>query len=654
MERAARADPRSAGEPRKRGGRSRGAAIRVVALVSAAGVVVIAGLVGVAPSGPSATETVKSFLLDWESGDYTAAAALTTGDPGTVTRSLEAAYSELGAADLVLSMRPITVHGDSALAFFGASVDLGRGGMPWEYQGHFTLRRVGTAWRVVWSPAVIAPGLGVGDRLAVLTTVPPRAQLLDAAGQPLLRRSPAYRLGVVPDELRHPGLTASALAQATDLGSESQEMLGQILAAPSDSFLELVQLAPARYQRLRGVLAKVPGLDVRPVIARIFRSTAPAITGVVGTETARVLIEDGEPYRPGTTVGLSGLEQAFQRDLAGTPTTEVVVQNAAGRRVAVLKRWPGRAGTAVRTTIEAGIQQAAQQAVDASGRSAAIVAVRAGSGQILAVATHGESGTPMVSPLAGRYQPGQTFMMVSTAALFASAPGFSSNALIQCNPTNSAGGQTFANVPAAPYLGAQPKFSVDFANACSTAFAGLSLRLTPGDLSHAARNFGIGLPWRLQLPAFAGLMRSSATSAQLAADTIGIAAALQVSPLDMALAAGLVDSGSWHPPLLVTSPPDPGLQPRAPYSDMIIGQLKHLMWATVKSGAGRAASLPGAAVFGQVGAAALAGHHGLQTIWFVGFRGNVAFAVVVFSPTSAFSPAVRIARQFAAALPMRG
>jgi cell division protein FtsI/penicillin-binding protein 2 len=624
----------------------------VIALLGAAGVVVVAGVVGVAPSGPSATETVKSFLLDWESGDYAAAAALTTGNPGTVMRSLGAAYSELGAADLVLSMRPITVKGNSAEAYFAASVNLGRGGLPWQYQGHFALRRVGTAWRVVWSPAVIAPGLGVGDRLAVLTTVPPRAQLLDAAGNPLLRPSLVYRLGVVPDELRNPALTASALAQATGLGSDAAEMLGQILAAPSDSFLELVQLSRASYQQLRSALGKVPGLDVKPVISRLFDSTAPAVTGVVGTETARVLIQDGEPYRPGTTIGLSGLEQAFQRELAGTPTTEVVVQNAAGRRVAVLKRWPGTAGTTVRTTIDAGIQQAAQRALGGSGLSAAIVAIRAGSGRVLAVATHAAAGVPMVSPLAGRYQPGQSFMLVSTAALFASAPGFSANAPIQCNPTNSAGGQVFANVPAEPYLGALPKFSVDFANACSTALAGLSLRLTPNELSRAARNFGIGLPWRLELPAFAGRMRSPASSAQLAADAIGTATSVQVSPLDMALAAGLVDSGSWHPPLLVTSPPDPGLQPRAPYSGQIISQLKHLMWTTVKSGAGRAASLPGAAVFGQVGTAPLAGHHGLRAIWFVGFRGNVAFAVLVFSPTAAFSPAVQLARRFAAALPM--
>jgi cell division protein FtsI/penicillin-binding protein 2 len=615
-------------------------------------VVIVAGIVGVAPSGPSVTETVRSFLLDWESGDYAAAAALTTGDPGVVQRSLRAAYSELGAADLVLGMRPIIVHGASAHAFFNASVDLGRGGLSWQYQGHFTLRRVGTAWRVVWSPAVIAPGIGVGDRLVVLTTVPPRAQLLDSAGQPLQPSSPVYQLGVIPDELRHPQLTAHRLARLTSLSPEADEMLGQILAAPPDAFLELVQVSPVRYQRLRGALRKVPGLVVKPVAARLFKSTVPAVTGVVGTETARVLLEDGEPYRPGTTVGLSGLEQAFQGRLAGKPSTEVVVQDAAGRLVTVLKRWPGYTGSPVKTTIDAQIQHAAQLAVDGSGTSAAIVAIRAGGGQILAVADYQAAGMPAVSPLAGRYQPGQSFMIVSTAALFASAPGFSVNTPAQCNATNQFGGQTFANVPTEPFLGSLPKFSVDFAHACSTAFAGLSLRLTPADLDHAARNFGIGKPWELQLPTFSGHLRSPVSSGQLAADAIGTASDVQVSPLAMALAAGLVDSGSWHPPLLVTSPPDPSLRAQAPYRTTVIGQLKHLMWTTVKSGAASAARLPGAALFGQVGTARLPGHGAMRAIWFVGFRGSVAFAVVVFSTDPAFAPAVALARQFAAALPM--
>ena len=158
--------------------------IRLGSLLCAAAVVIIAGVTGVGQSDPSVTVSVKNFLLAWESGNYAAAGALTTGQPVAVARVLRNAYSQLGAADLSLAMGNISVRGNTASAYFHASVDLGRGGRPWTYAGHFLLRRHGAGWLVVWSPSVIVPGLGPGDRLAVLTTVPARKPLLDSAAGP--------------------------------------------------------------------------------------------------------------------------------------------------------------------------------------------------------------------------------------------------------------------------------------------------------------------------------------------------------------------------------------------------------------------------------------------------------------------------------------
>ena len=75
-----------------------------------------------------------------------------------------------------------------------------------------------------------------------------------------------------------------------------------------------------------------------------------------------------------------------------------------------------------------------------------------------------------------------------------------------------------------------------------------------------------------------------------------------------------------------------------------------MMRAAVASGAARGASVPHAAVYGQVGIAPLAGHRRLLAIWFVGFRGNVAFSVVAFSPVAEYTSATQIAQRFAAAL----
>ena len=627
--------------------------VRLVALACAILVVIVAALTGALRSEPSVAASVSQFLLAWQSGNYPAAAAMTTGKPAAVADSLKAAYSQIGAEDLAFTMGPISVHGTSAHAYFYASIDLGRGGQPWNYRGSFMLRQVGSRWLVVWSPSVIVPGLGPHDRLAVLTAMPPRSPLLDSAGQPLILRSPVYEVGVIPARVTDAMLTARELARATGLAaSDADEMRAQILAAPPGSFLELVQLAPRQYAKLRTALRKIPHLAHRRVLKRLFESSVPDITGRVGTETARVLVEDGDPYLPGTTVGLSGLQLAYQSDLIGTPTTQIIVQTPSGRRVRVLKTWRGKSGTSVRTTINGGIEQAARQAVDGIALPAAVVAVQANSGRILAVASHGVPGLPTVSPLRGQYQPGQAFTIVSTAALLAAKPSFGPNSQEPCYPGFSVNGQTFANVPPEPRAGkGLPQFRDDFANACSTAFAELSLNLTPAEMIAAADDFGIGARWQLPISAFVGSMvrPGSSNSPALPADVTGTHT-VEVSPLDMALAAGVVEAGSWHQPSLVASATEPKPPSRATLPSRVLSQLRTLMGDTVRLGAARAARVGGVPLLGQVGIAPLVGHRGVRSIWFVGYRGNVAFAVLVFARSADYGPALTIAQQFAAAL----
>ena len=117
-----------------------------VALVALA--ILAVSLIGGAAAEPSAEPTVRSFLLAWEQGRYWDAATYTTGSPGDVSTALRAEYQQLNAAALFLNMGAIASHGNQAAASFSASVDLGQDGAPWQYQGRFALRRVGSDWKI--------------------------------------------------------------------------------------------------------------------------------------------------------------------------------------------------------------------------------------------------------------------------------------------------------------------------------------------------------------------------------------------------------------------------------------------------------------------------------------------------------------------------
>jgi cell division protein FtsI/penicillin-binding protein 2 len=624
-----------------------GVSLRSRPMLKRASVVIVIGAlvaVGLVRGGDSSAEpTVYQFLLDWEQGNYQGAAALTTGQPQAVAAELSSAYDNLDATDLVLGMGHISQDGGAALALFNASIDLGSSGLQWTYGGRFRLQESGSTWRVVWSPSVIVPQLRAGDRLAVVQEAFPRAALLASDGQPLSLPSSTYLIGVIPNQLRGGEVLtfAERLVAALELPDlPAAQVAGQIRASLSNQFQELFTLTPAQFGRLRGRLVGIPGIQVRHTRERLFDSIAPDVVGAVGTETAPVLREDGVPYRPGTTVGLSGLQQTFQSQLAGTPTTAVVIENAKGDEPSEPQVWQGLRGTPVRTTLDYDDQVAANSALADLPGSAAIVAVQADSGRILAVSSHQAGGMPQLNPLGGEYQPGQAFTIVSGAALLATGRVLPTSK-IGCSPSSQVNGRDFFNVPADPVsLRTDSTFDKDFSLHCSTAFTVLSeIPSFQSQLSVAAAEFGIGA--QLQRPLagyFSGTIGQDVGEGKVAADAIGQGDVL-VSPLAMALAGAAADSGHWHAPSLVidSQSSDPNVAAgKDALSSQVLSELQGLMHDAVTHGSGSAANV-GGNVYGQVGSAGYGGKGNLSISWFVGYQGDVAFVVaeLVKSPSDA-------------------
>ena len=603
----------------------------------AVGVLVIGLAMGFG-SELSAEPTAQAFLFDWQQQQYAAAGALTTAAPDTVTADLRGAFAQLDATQLFLTMKSVVQHGSTAEASFMATIDLAQQGRVWTYRGRFGLRRVDGAWKVDWMPSVVNPSLSPGDRLAVVTHFPARASVLDAKGTPLQVAAPAYVLGVWPARLFSQAATAQAFARLTRL--QAGQVLGQIAAAPPDQFLRLATVDAATYAGLRGDLHEVPGLVVRPESQRLFQAEATGLVGGVGSEINERLRADGALYAPGATVGLSGLEQAYQRQLMGTPTTEVVVVNSAGVQTAVLTQWPGAAGTPVRTTINPTVQNAALTALDGVSSSGEIVAVQASTGEVLAVAQHQASGAlPTGGALTAKLLPGTAFTIVSAAALVSN--GLAVSTQISCTNSFIVGGQTFTS----DGTGEQKPFSTAFAEGCSTAFADLSERLTASQWAQVVREFGIGSDWsQLPVPAFSGSVPSAAGDADLAAQTIG-QGNVRMSLLSMAMVAAAVDAGRWHVPQMIQASSDPASTSGTTLDPDVMSALRGLMRGAVRSGAAGAASVRGAQVYGQVGLV----HTGSGWLsWFVGYRGDVAIAAIESGKTPQLSAAALAGAFFSA------
>jgi cell division protein FtsI/penicillin-binding protein 2 len=591
-------------------------------------------------SEASAEPTVQAFLLDWQQGRYTQAAKLTDGDPAQVAAQLAASYTDLDATNAFFAMKMVSQSGQNADAAFKATVDLGQGGRQWVYTGRFQVVSTGGHWRVHWAPSVINPALGSGDRLAVVTTFAPRAQILDSSGNPLVVTSMDYRVGVYPDRLANAAATAASFAAVT--GLNSQQVLGQINSAPPHTFLALLRLEPGSFRSLWPQLSKIAGLGYQQDNEQLFDALAKDAVGEVGTENSPALRAEGAAYQPGMTVGLTGLEQTYQNQLTGTPTTQIVVVNAAGQIIATPGVMLGHPGTPVQTTLNSQDQRAAGRALASQHNSGEIVAVdwRTGAIRVLASRLTNVGPLPGGGMLNARVQPGMSFSIVSAAALLGAGIGV--NHPLPCKPLADVGGVTFAYQPT---TSDKATFASDFVSGCGTAFANLSSTLTVAQLTGAEKSFGLGAQWRLQaqVPAFSGSATAPSGEADVAAQATGAKGVL-MSPLGMAMVAAEVAAGTGRSPVLLAT--DQGTSWPTGMSATTLTELRQLMRQAVKSGSAHAANVPGAKVpkvFGQAGVVQTGPDSYLS--WFVGYRGNLAVAVLE-TGTSATQAAAALAGAF--------
>jgi len=514
-------------------------------------------------------------------------------------------------------------HGSEASVSYVASARL-RGLGTWRFHNTLSLEDVRGHWRVHWTPAAVLPGMRRGDHLVEVRTLPERASILDRSGQPLFRPTPVVTIGVVPRLLKQRTRTLRVLDAAAGLDPARVKAL--LAAAQPSQFVPLITLRRPDYERIRAQVHPLPGVHFQtgnePLAPT--RAFARPLLGYVGQATADALREAGPLFTAADQLGLAGLQRSFQRRLAGTPTGTLVLADKHGRQLTTLFRVRGRPGQPVQLTLDRRLQTAAERALDTTTNPAALVAVQASTGDLLAVANRPADSFDRA--LSGLYPPGSAFKIITATALL--AHGITPATMVACQPATVVNGKTFTNFEHEAF-GTAP-FALDFAGSCNTAFISMAPRLTSTDLTHTAHLFGIGARLRMPVEAVSGQVPLTSDPVEHAADMIGQGRVL-VSPLAMALAAATAASGNWHPPRLIINPPEPPSAPQPPSPPTAaVTSLRQLMRLVVTQGTGTAANLPGTPVYGKTGTAEFRNGNPPPThAWFIGYRGDIAFAVII-------------------------
>ena len=183
--------------------------------------------------------------------------------------------------------------------------------------------------------------------------------------------STVWDISIWPARLTDPGAAGEAL-EGLDVGIDTDALADRVAAAEPDHPVPVVTLRDAAFREHEADLRAVSGLQFAEGTRTLAHSARPVV---------------GE-IDPATGAGVSGLQERYDEQLAGTVSAAVVIADRnSGEAVDTLYRQESSApGSPVETTLDPEVQRAAEEALESAGRDAAIVAIDPSTGHVLAAA----------------------------------------------------------------------------------------------------------------------------------------------------------------------------------------------------------------------------------------------------------------------------
>lgn len=487
-----------------------------------------------------------------------------------------------------------------------------------------------------------------------------RGQITDRSGIPLTGVYTANGVVVFPQLMDDPQQDTNTLARILNI---NPDLLTD--KAIDGAYRLTTPLKTAQLHDLQE--ANLPGVFLLPVSHRYGTSPLAAhVTGHLGkidsSEQLKQLRSDsGKHYDLGDWVGKTGLEYFYEAQLKGQQPKQLayLALDARGRII----RGPGLTVETARsdpsrrnviTTIDYHVQQVVEDVMDAQVDSGAVVVMRAGSGEILAMASRpgfhpaprymeetikSPAGDVFMDRNVSLFQPGSVFKVVLAAAALETG-------LIDNSTKFFCAGSAAEPIHCWYEQGhGEITFQEAFAQSCNPSFVQLGEMLGATKIINYAKALGLadqtitGYPVKQAAQQDLSLIGSEFN---LSNSNIGQGPVL-VTPVQLAAMINTIASGGiYFTPRLVTGLSDDrnhimeyieGPKPRRALQPDTARQLQELMRLTTTEGAGKKADLPVWGSAGKTGSAEVAGEEDTVNAWFAGYApaNNPRYVIVVLA-----------------------
>ncbi|MCA1597013.1 MAG: penicillin-binding protein 2 [Chloroflexi bacterium] len=379
-------------------------------------------------------------------------------------------------------------------------------------------------WWVQIACGDIYDQMSQGTRTRHIPLRAPRGAIYDCEGRLMATTAPQYMVAVDPIELRRHTAAerASVFGHAAAILSisvaEIQDILDRSRQAGFNTIKLMSGVGPAVITHLLEESNELPGVDVEQVPVRSYPMGAVGahVLGYLGDITAADLKRvKAQGYNGADQIGLQGLERSYESELRGVDGERVVEVNARGVPVSNkdISRTDPVPGKTLVLTLDSRLQQVAQQAFPDKMRGS-VVAIDTRTGGVLALVSRpgfdpnvfvqdtpparaarvtyltDPAGPMQDRAVTGRYPPGSTFKMVTSAA------GFANNAIdphysVWCAAGMRLGGRHGTWKKCWSWHGSV-NYLRAMAQSCDTYFYDLMRRLSSTQLAAMCRACGLG------------------------------------------------------------------------------------------------------------------------------------------------------------------
>jgi penicillin-binding protein 2 len=390
------------------------------------------------------------------------------------------------------------------------------------------------------------------NQLRLVSLDAPRGPIEDRYGRVLVQNTNATAVKIWPADLPKHGQYAELKRLARILEVPLGDVTAQVKKYRGDPLTPVTVKVAVNESEVHYLLEhqnEFPGMRITNTYVRQYPygELASHILGYVG-EISPGQLKTTRGYDAGDKIGQGGVEASFDKELRGRPGQSQLRVDSLGRPISAIElKEPTTPGYAVRLTLDAKLQQAAQQAVVDGinraqadhkwyARAGAIVALDPKDGAIRALASYPtydpavytsrkkSALAPLLDPnvakeadypaldraIAGAYPPGSTFKPVTALAAMQEHILGPYQAL-PCTGLYEVSGQKFKNWN--PFVNEPMTLSTALAQSCDTYFyqVGKSFYDLPADrgqpLQRWAKSFGFGEQPGLDVgPATSGLL----------------------------------------------------------------------------------------------------------------------------------------------------